>query len=552
MNDINNLNMNGLMGLVLGSDPVFGAAQEPTTSAPAAPGEGFQDLLGLVSDMQVADEQGNGQEELLSSELPELRFEGDRALENARNLSALQMSLPLVATPVPAQNPVPSETLPLNVGRLPQASETIGASELVSDRLDLSAKEGLVRSNLNPQRAQVKAEAVAAWTTALASGDVKALELGGSHDLELSAPLPAPSLSGAERLSAETVVVPASASLIESPAQLRNLKGPAHALDQRIVDDRAPLKASATREPLKAVLHETLREAGPVAYAEKSSAPMEAAPVAALVAETAVERTERPTQARAKASSEPKSEADRSVFGRPATHSSTDAKPAAHTETAEAVTAPLKPFKRESVSAKDFLLERSDVSASTESQAVRLQDAKMPALAGAATLATDSQDQRISGESVKFVADRIASLKAQGGGQIRMELTPQKLGAIEVRVSVVRGQVQVKISAENPETLKALQGSKSELMSKLETARPAQLELATLRENVAVGAPSWTNSEQLLGMKSVSALRQASEMHSDQSGGRAQDGFSTGGEQRQERREQSRGQWKDLQERASA
>ncbi len=105
------------------------------------------------------------------------------------------------------------------------------------------------------------------------------------------------------------------------------------------------------------------------------------------------------------------------------------------------------------------------------------------AVTGAAFLATHD-DSRIATQSVSFVAEKVEALKAQGGGTLKVDLKPRELGAVEIQVRYNNsGELEIKVSAERPETVKALQGSHADLMGRIEkTAKTTQLEITQMSQ----------------------------------------------------------------------
>jgi len=113
--------------------------------------------------------------------------------------------------------------------------------------------------------------------------------------------------------------------------------------------------------------------------------------------------------------------------------------------------------------------------------------------------------------------------------------------------------VQVKLAAERPETLKALQESRGDLLGRLESHQAAAtLEMSTLSEvrgqAMRSFAPQHALSESLVDLRSASAERRAPEVQ----GSDSRDNFASGDWQRDERREQSRDRWSETFERQSA
>jgi len=122
--------------------------------------------------------------------------------------------------------------------------------------------------------------------------------------------------------------------------------------------------------------------------------------------------------------------------------------------------------------ASEFMLDRMSGNSGTALEIA-------PAIVTASTLG-EAGDRRVSAESLNLVADRIESLKARGGGTLKVELNPSDMGAIEIRVTKVGDEVQVRLTAEKPATLEALKASSADLTAKLESLAPSKLEISNV------------------------------------------------------------------------
>jgi hypothetical protein len=476
----------GLMALLSGGMQAPGLEITP----PAPVGEGFQDILGLVSDMELADGQSPESQDFLEQQRSQLSLPGEQELALARNAAELQQ-ISLVANPVQA----PTETAPRkDVGQRPLASgvETLAAHEVLSSVQDL----GMFADRQLASRPQsVDGEAAAVWASALASKELTAVELEAVPASPETAPSPRVAFAPAQGSA-----LPAAAALaVRDPSTLRDLapEAPASA--------PAKVEAKAERETGKAVNAAEIRS-----------------PDLANVDTRKV--NEAPTVTRVSPEPAP-------IFEKTARESA----------------------KPEVLSGHEFLLDRMDLSTQANARGADVASMRSPALVGAAALASPESDRRISPESANFVAEKVESLRAQGGGQLRVQLDSQGMGAIEIRVSMSRGQVQVKLAAEKPETLKALQDSRSDLLGRLESSRPASLELAALGETRgqalrSVSTDSHAFTESLVDLRTASADRRASDVQATDT----RDGFASGEWQRDERREQSRQRWSEAFERRSA
>lgn len=117
--------------------------------------------------------------------------------------------------------------------------------------------------------------------------------------------------------------------------------------------------------------------------------------------------------------------------------------------------------KNTSVQAKDFFLDRSEISnaaAGSQSRTV------LASAVGAKGLVTKTSDQNV----VDFVSDKVQNLQAAGGGTLRVGLDTKDMGQIEIKVTLRAGRVDVRISGESSELTRQLEASRSELTSKLE------------------------------------------------------------------------------------
>jgi hypothetical protein len=204
------------------------------------------------------------------------------------------------------------------------------------------------------------------------------------------------------------------------------------------------------------------------------------------------------------------------------------------------------------MNAQDFMLERaSDMSFSSRiggpagdsATVVAAQDLGSP------------QDPRVSARVVDFVADKVEALRAQGGGTLKVEMANSDLGGLTMQVSKRLGQVEVRISADRPETQRLLEASKSELSARLQDkVGPSLVEFSTATRGaevaVARSAPI-RSTEQLLDMRhnalsneapstNRSELRDVSMKDASLSREMGGDGF-----QRQERRERAMDKWEE-------
>jgi hypothetical protein len=124
----------------------------------------------------------------------------------------------------------------------------------------------------------------------------------------------------------------------------------------------------------------------------------------------------------------------------------------------------------QSSKASDFILSQFTVDS-------KMSEAK-PAILNLETLG-NSQDLRIAPNSVDFLSEKIEALKSQGGGMIRVEMNPQDLGGLEIKVSQARGRLVVELKVEKDSTLKVFENSKGELSRKLDDLTPTNLSIAS-------------------------------------------------------------------------
>jgi flagellar hook-length control protein FliK len=136
------------------------------------------------------------------------------------------------------------------------------------------------------------------------------------------------------------------------------------------------------------------------------------------------------------------------------------------------------------LSGSDFLLENS-ISSNSLSGAATIPATALAlrmeqgSIKSRATLG-EQIDTRISPENLDFVAEKIENLKVQGGGNLRIDLAPKELGAIEIRVGIKNGVLSVELKAEQASTQSSLDASKPELMGKLEKLGPSQVQVTSL------------------------------------------------------------------------
>lgn len=371
-------------------------------AGPAAPtaADGFQDLLSIVGDMQIADAQGMEQSDLIDSSMKEMLTEPQlKAQMEMANLQLMPqvMNGPSIGLPqdnsgeMPSRGLTPVANKPSTVG-LDNAS----AMELAQQAQNVLTVKGSEAQAMDPN-------AVAEWSRAILAGDIQKVEVGPEAPLDLEQ-------------QAEVALLSSDVPQIkEAQKGLVIPKGMERGSDFGQRSAPAP-------------------EAF-VAWSANSAAPA-ALPEAGLSEKAA--RPAKPSVAKG----------------------------------------------NEVMSGADFVLGQSLNGRGVEAKATA------SALVASATLG-DPGDRRISAESVNFVADKIETLKAQGGGQLKVALNPNELGSVEIRVSINKqGLLDVKLMAERPSTMSALNEVKSELTTKLASIRPTQVNVQSLEVGMSARGES--------------------------------------------------------------
>ena len=180
-------------------------------------------------------------------------------------------------------------------------------------------------------------------------------------------------------------------------------------------------------------------------------------------------------------------------------------------------TAPTQHSATKAVNASDFLLDQSMTSRGAVASDAKPQAS---ALVGAKQIGQPG-DHRIAPQALDFVADKVQGLRDQGGGTLRVQLAPKEMGIVELKVSVIRGQLTVKMTAESPETMKALEANKADLVAKLEHTMPTQLEISSKAvhevsfaksSGSVLNRPEGATTQSLLDLKGVSQSADVSDM----------------------------------------
>ncbi len=217
----------------------------------------------------------------------------------------------------------------------------------------------------------------------------------------------------------------------------------------------------------------------------------------------------------------------------------------------------------EPVSAKEFML-KNEMGLSDQSS--KLAPKTAPALVNSTNLGS-VEDSRVSHQAVDFVAEKIDALRASGGGTLRVHLDPKDLGSVMLKVSSRGGVAKVEIVAEKAETAALLTQNKSDLFSRLQSSG-IQTQL-TVDQGHMSGA---NNSSSLLQAKGAAGMSSFDMMSLDRSGKTSEaqnssavrsapsssDMQAAGGEggsdswSRDERREFAREQWNSRQQKKTA
>lgn len=377
------------------------------TASPAAPtaADGFQDLLSIVGDMQVADAQGTQQNDLIDSSLQEMKSEPQlKAQIEMANLQLMPqvMNGPSIGLPNDVSEEMPSRGVMVAASSIVSSPAVLSNSKqsaLVvdnADALDLAQKAQVVLASKGGEAQAMDPNAVAEWSRAFLADDIKKVEVGP--------------------------VAPKNAELLAEVAM------PTSELPQIKEAQRAVTPKSVER---------------PFDFGQKASSAPEA-----FVAWSA-------------------NSDSRSAMSSPGPDMGLGEKAARPSKSTS-------PKGAEAMSGADFVLGQSLSGRGVEAKAAN------SALVASASLG-DAGDRRISADSVNFVADKIESLKAQGGGQLKVALNPNELGSVEIRVSINKqGLLDVKLLAERPSTMSALNEVKSELTTKLASIRPTQIDVQSL------------------------------------------------------------------------
>ena len=504
---------------------LFPSMSSPTMGlgVPVSPssteGSVFGNLLDIVSDMQVADAQGFEQSDFLSDRVEQLF---DPELQNL-GVAARQMS-PLAFTNPQAVS-VPS------VGQRSEApGKGVDAVEMLASpqwnvevqELDsLSRAQGL--SRLNAQTGS-RVESARMWAAALATGDLKSVTLENVSEVPLQkTALQEKDLGDMGLFSGKSEAVREKAGSLDSSSW--KTSSTAKVSEKILVDDRS--MESAPRVEVPKTTQRNLESRSPVTVSEEILKPEE--------------------QAAPKISEAPKKESDFQPF---------DARKNVVEMKVEEKSVPKK-----TVNGSDFLLERAVVDGANIKKGE-------PSLVAADKLGTPT-DRRISSSAVDFVAQKVDSLRQQGGGRLRVEMSPRDLGQLEIRVTMARGQMKVELLAEKPETLAAMRSSIKDLGDRLEAIAPANLQVGELSAHKGLDSVAMKTSStvEVMNIRSALTTDTGSKAHDLAGGGdfsgrregsmdrdsgrmsssdwmsQREDGFR--GDSRQERRQKAMNDWEE-------
>lgn len=112
------------------------------------------------------------------------------------------------------------------------------------------------------------------------------------------------------------------------------------------------------------------------------------------------------------------------------------------------------------VDAADLILNRQVLMDSMSNRDTSASTLKSPSTIG------NPSDMRLSGDSVKLLADKIDTMKENGSATLRVVVNPNEMGKIEIRVQKVNGEIRVQLSSDSKEVVRALADSHAELASR--------------------------------------------------------------------------------------
>lgn len=480
--ELNQLNFS-MIGAANGlANPMATSNVETQTGLPVAGGT-FVNLLDLVADLELSESQGGDfsgdlqktlGSEVVDSQKSQLE---KQALDSQVSGMALSLSAPSLyadqfKTNVPdAQTIGQIQFVEANKGQIQIGNGIAAARELMAQASELNAFSNNKFAGASLQKAdQLSSDSLAQWSAAIAAGDLKSVTLEDA--LKVPGPETGPSLS----------------SVDESKTGFKFA-------DQK-VNPFSGAKPSAA-----------IPQANSVAP-QKIAAPQQ---IAAAVGGGAIAKSADKAQQKSGDVQQLNGAGEQPVFER-AVFANASSSGSAFSKSDKEPRAFSKPV---SVGAKSMLLEQANVQSLNGAVATTVSATSLRLSSGALREASnlgDVSDSRVSAESLKFVADKVEQLKAQGGGSIRIELAPRELGSIDVKVGMRGGLLTVEIKAENMTTQQALNSSKAELQASLGKVAPAEVTVGTLKDSVQGETKlnqvkgSASSSEQFLSSYKVSGL----------------------------------------------
>jgi hypothetical protein len=537
--DINFLMMNQISGLpITNTHSAMTHSLSEGVLSEGAVSKGFEDLLGLVENLETAelssavDAESNWtrlMQEMTDSSEEVLSAERNIALSNLQlNAGMLQKSFGQV-TPSQKSWVVPESLTEVNATNF---------SEFQRQTASLDSLQQQIQWNLrSKEAAPISQESVAAWTVALSSGEVTSVEVGDE-------PVKTQNLSDRAELSR-----------IQSPA-LQELSS--DAIELRLPDRDASTSSHLNKGEFKGgefkgefkrefVDARALNAKG--SFRSESSTSLDMPAPVKVASEAKFEAPSLKEEART----------DFSILSKdPAAKvTSTQEKSSKLLRSEEFQLDPqVKKIteakaKPQAQNARDFMLDRAVMSAGSQGQ---LQD--VGALKNSVT-------QKIDSKVLDFVVDKVEQLQAKGGGMIKVGLDTKGEGSLEIKVALRAGKVDVHIGGSDAALTRELNKHKSELMSRLEkNVDVASLDIGARKSvnssEVRIAAMDrasslFSSDEMLRSLTGAEIARSSDEswsaqrnsahlsIHSSERGSAASDGSQEFA--RDERREQAMNQW---------
>ncbi|MBS1982981.1 MAG: flagellar hook-length control protein FliK [Bdellovibrionales bacterium] len=514
MDALSNPSMNSMGGLFALMDSQVMAPGIPAGKGGDAGASGvFGNLLDLVADMQVADSQGPLQGEYLQSRTKEL-FD-----PHAQNLELAASQIGLAETML-GRNPQNAMTKPnAEVGQLlatpPAKTPSVGTASVNDLLLQGEGLSSLSRANLlevNQAHDANRGESARMWAAAFAMNDIQSVSLEKVPEIPVD-----------KQFSQDILAKP---GLSSSPAPLPNFEtinpNPSAVTTSNVAGAKPSLSAGVKVET-------------PQLNTPKAGSPIATAPATPVVTEALSGATSDKVSRAPEAKPAPEMKATLDLSAKAPVAAAPEAKTSVQTVGAktansgqsgagfEAFKAPVAERRettekpKGAVSGSEFLLNRSLADATASAKPAE-------PIVGAAVIGKPG-DQRVSAESLDFVADKIDNLRTQGGGRLKVELNPNGMGSVEIRVTQQRGGMKVELLAEKPETLKALNDAKADLSTRLQTIAPSKLDVSELHVRAATPPREMTASSDLMNLRGSERANLSSvatgEIHRSESSGGA-------------------------------